>query len=602
MEAHGTGTSLGDPIEIQGLVRAFNTFTKDKQFCSIGSVKSNIGHAESAAGISGLTKVILQLYYKTLVPSLHAEPVNPYLQMASTPFYIQQRKEEWKQPVVVENQKERVLPRRAAVSSFGATGSNAHVILEEYGQEESSPTTVEDLAQVKRVMIPISAKNDQRLREYAQNLLDFVQRHCPQEKGQEFKDKKGNTQPSLGNALYNRESAIDLEEFAYTLQTGRRAMEERLVFLVNSLEELREKLQRFVEGKDVGPNCWSGHVMDAKNTLSLFGPEELREMVEKWLEQGNLKKIGRSWAQGININWEELYHEKNPKRMSLPTYPFARERYWISDFVGKNPNHKLVRHSHLGDGGSKNINHKFPWLHPLVHQNTSTLERQQFNTTLTGSEFFLAYHNLLDEKVLPEFALLEMAQEAIRQALGNPPADPQGLQLKKVSWDHPIIIGNHPQDIHIDLFPKEEGEIAYEIFTDNLNEAEPLVHSYGSSILIPAAKGFLDLPNLHKKFCKKSFNSKACYEAYKAMGMEFGSAHRKFEKLYLGEGKVLAKLSLPSPILETLEQFTLHPHPFRFSSSSSNRIVFKIGNRPFPYSLRPTVYGLTFSFARPWNV
>ena len=91
VEAHGTGTSLGDPIEIQGLVKAYRTFTEDRQFCAIGSVKSNIGHAESAAGISGLHKTVLQLFHKTLVPSLHSETINPYLRLEDSPFYVQQK-------------------------------------------------------------------------------------------------------------------------------------------------------------------------------------------------------------------------------------------------------------------------------------------------------------------------------------------------------------------------------------------------------------------------------------------------------------------------------------------------------------------------------
>jgi acyl transferase domain-containing protein len=130
IEAHGTGTALGDPIEIQGLVKAYRHYTRDRQFCSIGSVKSNIGHLEAAAGISGLCKVALQLHYKTLVPSLHSRELNPYIDFKQSPFYVQHQTEAWKQPVIRENHREVVYPRRAGLSSFGATGSNAHVIIE----------------------------------------------------------------------------------------------------------------------------------------------------------------------------------------------------------------------------------------------------------------------------------------------------------------------------------------------------------------------------------------------------------------------------------------------------------------------------------------
>lgn len=129
VEAHGTGTSLGDPIEVQGLVKAFSRNTQDKQFCSIGSVKSNIGHAEAAAGISGLTKTVLQLHHKTLVPSLHSEELNPYLKLDQTPFFVQHETKEWEQPSFTENGVDVTYPRRAGLSSFGASGSNAHLIL-----------------------------------------------------------------------------------------------------------------------------------------------------------------------------------------------------------------------------------------------------------------------------------------------------------------------------------------------------------------------------------------------------------------------------------------------------------------------------------------
>jgi len=100
IEAHGTGTSLGDPIEIAGLNKAIQEYTKDKQFCAIGSIKSNIGHCEAAAGISAVTKVLLQLRHGQLVPSLHSEVLNPQIDFGNTPFIVQQELAEWKRPVL----------------------------------------------------------------------------------------------------------------------------------------------------------------------------------------------------------------------------------------------------------------------------------------------------------------------------------------------------------------------------------------------------------------------------------------------------------------------------------------------------------------------
>src|SRR5436305_3727930 len=120
VEAHGTGTKLGDPIEITGLSDAYQEYTSAKQYCAIGSVKSNIGHLEAAAGISQITKVVLQMKHKKLVPSLlHTTKLNPYIDFEKTPFFVQQTLQEWIQPVLHANGEEVVYPRRAGLNSCG---------------------------------------------------------------------------------------------------------------------------------------------------------------------------------------------------------------------------------------------------------------------------------------------------------------------------------------------------------------------------------------------------------------------------------------------------------------------------------------------------
>lgn len=131
VEAHGTGTKLGDPIEINGLTKAYRTDTSDTGYCAIGSAKSNIGHCEAAAGLAGVIKTLLQMRYQTLAPSLHAEELNPLINFSDSPFHVQTEKAPWARPVITRDGKQTEIPRMAAVSAFGAGGSNAHVILEE---------------------------------------------------------------------------------------------------------------------------------------------------------------------------------------------------------------------------------------------------------------------------------------------------------------------------------------------------------------------------------------------------------------------------------------------------------------------------------------
>src|SRR5207302_7248635 len=125
VEAHGTGTSLGDPVEVEALTRTFRESTQAKQFCWIGSAKTNIGHLEAAAGIAGLIKILVMMRARKIPPTLNVRTPNPLINFADSPFRIAHELVDW-EPA------RPVFPLRAGVSSFGFGGVNAHLILEEY--------------------------------------------------------------------------------------------------------------------------------------------------------------------------------------------------------------------------------------------------------------------------------------------------------------------------------------------------------------------------------------------------------------------------------------------------------------------------------------
>jgi FkbH-like protein len=149
IETHGTGTALGDPIEVRGLTLAHSTpalldpALDGPARCGIGSIKPNIGHLEAGAGVLGLIKVLLQLQHKTLLPSITSEEPNPQIPFDQTPFYVQRAAAPWTRPVLTRDRKPLELPRRAGLSSFGVGGSNAHVIVEE-APERSAPSAAVD--------------------------------------------------------------------------------------------------------------------------------------------------------------------------------------------------------------------------------------------------------------------------------------------------------------------------------------------------------------------------------------------------------------------------------------------------------------------------
>jgi acyl transferase domain-containing protein len=180
VETHGTGTSLGDPIEIAALSQAFRKTTDKKTFCAIGSVKSNVGHLDAAAGVTGLIKTALMLEHKEIVPSLHYEAPNPNIDFHNSPFYVNTRLRSWESGGAT---------RIAGVSSFGIGGTNAHVIVEEAPEPQPSGPSRE------WHLFPLSARTRTALDASSQNLAEHLKRHLD----------------------------VPLADIAYTLQTGRKA-------------------------------------------------------------------------------------------------------------------------------------------------------------------------------------------------------------------------------------------------------------------------------------------------------------------------------------------------------------------------------------------
>ncbi len=185
VEAHGTGTPLGDPIEIRALTKAFRAGTEAPGCCAIGSVKTNIGHLDAAAGIASFIKTVLALKHRQLPPSLHFEQPNPQIDFAKTPFYVNTSLTDWNPNGA----------RRAGVSSFGIGGTNAHIILEE------APALDAEASARPWHLLPLSAKTDTALEAVTANLAAYL---------------AGDTQ-------------VNLADVAYTLQAGRQQLSHRRV-------------------------------------------------------------------------------------------------------------------------------------------------------------------------------------------------------------------------------------------------------------------------------------------------------------------------------------------------------------------------------------
>lgn len=533
IEAHGTGTALGDPIEIAGLTRAFHETKSQKQFCSIGSLKSNIGHCESAAGIAGLTKVLLQLRYEQLAPSLHAEIPNPEIDFSQTPFKVQKQLEPWPRPLREVKGSMQEIPRIAGISSFGAGGANAHIIVQEYLPGKSGAANrPHPWLKDSKVAIVLSARGAEQLRQKARDLLDFV--------------REEERLAAVSGAV------VDLVAIGYTLQVGREAMEERLGLIVKTIGELVEKLEAYLNGKEASEGRYEGQVKRNQEMLKLLSAEgTLQDAVAKWIEQGKANKVVELWAKGMEVEWEKLYGEDKPKRMSLPVYPFAREQYWheVNRRGAEEPSEMRG-----GEGAGA--------LHPMLHRNMSDFNEQRYSTNLNGEEFFLRDHRArVDgasmQKIMPGVAYLEMVRAAIEEALPQVKGQGVVLELRDIVWARPIIVSRN-KEVSIRLLATEGQGIEYEIYSHA--GPEEVVHGQGRVILTqsPKAPATVDLEKLRGEMTQERIEAQRLYSRLQRMGLEHGHGMRSVRWVERGQAQVLAELRVPE-MVEEKGSYGLHP-------------------------------------------
>lgn len=296
LEAHGTGTSLGDPIEIRGMSKALVPLFEDGQQCAVGSIKSNIGHLESAAGIAALSKVVLQLQHQKLVPSIHSETLNGNIDFSKTPFHIQRELGDWQGSS----------PRVAAVSSFGAGGANAHIVLEEYvhvPQQAAVPG--------KEVFL-FSARSYQQLGEMVQRFIAYLDREM--------------VLSADGVSYQVTRYGYTLRDVAMTLAEGRRHCRTRLAIPAASFSGLRQALQQFIT--TCGNEDPALHAATLESREIFYGDAEQGQAETGLSREDQLQAYAHAWTQGAD---QERPHTADPwHKVPLPGYAFLRNRYWVA--------------------------------------------------------------------------------------------------------------------------------------------------------------------------------------------------------------------------------------------------------------------------------
>ncbi|WP_339254521.1 SDR family NAD(P)-dependent oxidoreductase [Paenibacillus sp. FSL P2-0136] len=514
VEAHGTGTKLGDPIEFEALTRSFRKYTGETEYCAIGSIKTNLGHTVTAAGVAGVLKILLSLKHNQIPPSLHYRVENPNITFKGSPFYVNTRLKDWE----IEEGNKRI----AAVSSFGFSGTNAHLVIEEAPRRETDP------AEKPGYLIVLSARTAVQLREQAKRLITYVK----------------------------QESKISCANMSFTLLKGRKHWNHRMACVVRDREDLQQVLEDWLDQGEAA-NVYIGEIQDnaqpvqKEKALINRGNQCLRKcnqgcQTQEYLE--NLVVAAKLFTTGYELDFDELFRNEKHFRAPLPVYPFAKERYWVQEAVGKR------------DVSSRTYLETNEMLHPLLHRNTSTLSEQRFSSIFTGNEFFLRDHVVKGQRVLPGVAYLEMIRAAIELIFEVKHKMESVICLKNVVWLRPFSIDDRNEELHIRLMQEEKGNIDFEIY-GNSSDGELLVHCQGTAFVsINTRRAQVwDLAAAKERCDKFVISSSQGYEKLENADLRYGPVFRGLEVIFVGENEALGKLTLPKKVFDIGSEYMLHP-------------------------------------------
>jgi len=249
IESHGTGTPLGDPIEINALKRAYRQLYQqygvektEKPYCGIGAVKTNIGHLEAAAGIAGLIKVLLAIKYKKLPKIVNLKELNPRISLQDTPFYLIEETKEWKRS---KNESGEEILRRAGLSSFGIGGVNAHIVIEE-PLEEVKILTSDSLKRTHHIL-SLSGQTARALQELVKRYQNYL----------------------------NANARVEIGDICYTANGGRAHFNHRLAIVSESHSDLSKKLAQVLNENDefkreLAPGCYQGQANESTRPKIAF--------------------------------------------------------------------------------------------------------------------------------------------------------------------------------------------------------------------------------------------------------------------------------------------------------------------------------------------
>ncbi|MRX56179.1 amino acid adenylation domain-containing protein [Bacillus idriensis] len=549
IEAHGTGTKLGDPIEIDGIEKAFRQFTDRKQFCAIGSVKTNVGHLDNSAGIVGLLKAILALKNEEIPANLHFTNPNPEIQFIDSPVYVNDRLQNWET---------NGHPRRCGISSFGLSGTNCHMVLEEAPKMNEIQEELPE--KFKKQLIPLTSDSNKESKPH--NLFTI--------------SAKSVSVLSIYIKKYRnyfkKMNPHSLEDICFTAGTGRGHYNYRISVICENVFDLIEKLEK------IHPDIldWENGLQELSSDHIYFGRhkvvsshkqkepgelsiEDLKELngnaqtrVENIaFELETIKAISKLYVLGANISWFDMYKGRDFKKVSIPTYPFERIRCWV-DFE----NDALVHHN------NKALMKTQEGAHPLVDACLAETEDQEIYITRFSSErhWVLREHVIMGNPIIPGTTYLEIAREVLKkyQLPGT------SLELKDIQFISPLMV-NNGEEIEVQTVVQRNGkEFKFTILSKSNISQNPweqnwVRHTKGQAVFVQNSNpSKINLEEIIKNCNSQEFlESEEQQEFIEAF--DFGPRWKTLKKIHVGTDQVLAELELKEDHVNDLRQFVLHP-------------------------------------------
>ncbi len=288
IEAHGSGTLLGDSIELRALGEVILQERSPDYPCVVGSVKTNIGNAESASGMAGLIKVALSLKYQQIPPNLHFQKPNPHISFDQLPLKVQTRLTDWPIPET---------PRIAGVSIFGLGGANVHVVLE--GTRTTQEADLDCPVQEKPAVFVLSAKSEQALKSLVYAYHNFLSSH----------------------------QQMSLTDICYTASTKRSHFLYRFAILTHSVEDLCCQLNQLLT-QQPSEFCHKVSRRRRRKTMPSLHYPDPSLPISEW--ETAIADLAQQWQNGVEVDWSQIYTHTPCQFVTLPTYSFDHQSYWVS--------------------------------------------------------------------------------------------------------------------------------------------------------------------------------------------------------------------------------------------------------------------------------